>query len=451
MVSSSTSSTLTAFKVASDSRILEEKSISERRRDCLVLILHHLQKFGYLQTAAQLQIEAETILSHYDYADNIDLLHILADYEDYYSLKYGGEKPRYSRKGQSTDSKSLPRRRRGAGGGHSGCKTLDSEKMLVSKDFPFHPSSEEINGTSHTGPMRLLPKRPSRVTSSTKKTNDSDACSGLLTTNSKTISITDNSINDTSQHHTWFQESTTGSDDIQTTSSRNIPSLHVGGVTLTCTTYDDEDDDHDKNKNPSSSIPENHLFRTIKAIPSFGGDIEMKALAMTIQREILDQSPGVAWEDIVQLDDAKRLLTEAVILPLKYPSLFQGLLEPWRGVLLYGPSGTGKTLLAKAVASQSSSTFFNVSASSLVSKYRGDSEKLIRVLFSLARHNAPSTIFIDEVDAIMGNRGSGHSTSSSSSHSSWDVGCHGTTNEHEGSRRMKTELLIEMDGLGKGG
>ena len=118
-------------------------------------------------------------------------------------------------------------------------------------------------------------------------------------------------------------------------------------------------------------------------------------------------NPDVKWDDIIGLESAKRTIKEAVVYPIKYPQLFTGILSPWKGLLLYGPPGTGKTLLAKAVATECETTFFNISASSIVSKWRGDSEKLVRVLFEMARFYAPSTIFIDELESIMSIRGSG--------------------------------------------
>ncbi|EDO36214.1 predicted protein, partial [Nematostella vectensis] len=173
--------------------------------------------------------------------------------------------------------------------------------------------------------------------------------------------------------------------------------------------------------------------RLLKPLGGFAGLTgEWRDLAAVISRDIYLHNPDVRWDDIIGLDAAKRLVKEAVVYPIKYPQLFTGILSPWKGLLLYGPPGTGKTLLAKAVATECNTTFFNISASSIVSKWRGDSEKLVRVLFELARFHAPSTIFLDELESLMSQRGTG-----------------GGGAEHEGSLRMKTELLVQMDGLAR--
>ena len=104
-----------------------------------------------------------------------------------------------------------------------------------------------------------------------------------------------------------------------------------------------------------------------------------------VEREVVDMNPNVSFDDIAELDTAKRALTEAVVLPLLMPDFFVGLRRPWKGVLLYGPPGTGKTLLAKALATQGKTTFFNVSPTTFASKWKGESEKLVRILFEMAR------------------------------------------------------------------
>jgi vacuolar protein-sorting-associated protein 4 len=113
---------------------------------------------------------------------------------------------------------------------------------------------------------------------------------------------------------------------------------------------------------------------------SGGGDDEdadSKKLRGALAGAILQDKPNVSWEDVAGLEQAKEALKEAVILPIKFPHLFQGKRQPWKGILLYGPPGTGKSYLAKAVATEANSTFFSVSSSDLVSKWMGESERYV--------------------------------------------------------------------------
>ena len=144
----------------------------------------------------------------------------------------------------------------------------------------------------------------------------------------------------------------------------------------------------------------------------------------------VDKAPTETYGDVGGLDNQIREIKEAVELPLTHPELYEEIgIKPPKGVILYGEPGTGKTLLAKAVANETSATFFRVVGSELVQKYSGEGPKLVRELFRLADEHAPSIVFIDEVDAI------GHKRIETSSGGKREV------------QRTMLELLNQLDGF----
>jgi vacuolar protein-sorting-associated protein 4 len=158
-------------------------------------------------------------------------------------------------------------------------------------------------------------------------------------------------------------------------------------------------------------------------------DAEKAKLRGALAGAIVQENPDISWDDVIGLENAKDSLKETVILPTRFPQLFTGKRKPFKGILLFGPPGTGKSYLAKAVATEADSTFFSVSSADLISKWQGESEKLVRNLFELARESegGRAIIFIDEVDSLCGSRSEGESDSM---------------------RRVKTEFLVQMDGVG---
>jgi transitional endoplasmic reticulum ATPase len=155
-------------------------------------------------------------------------------------------------------------------------------------------------------------------------------------------------------------------------------------------------------------------------------DAALAAVDPSAMREYVAESPAVTFDDVGGLEGAKETLTEAVQWPLVYGPLFDAAkTDPPTGVLLYGPPGTGKTLLARAVAGESGVNFVHVNGPELLDRYVGESEKAVREVFDRARQTAPSIVFLDEIDAIAGQRGE----------------------THEVTERVVSQLLTELDGV----
>ncbi|KAG2428803.1 hypothetical protein HXX76_011503 [Chlamydomonas incerta] len=436
-------SELAALKALSKAKESEEKRIQERRRNIIVLILRHLADHGYSDTYERLCTESNLTLQKVDVADNVDLIRILQEFEESYELKFGKRPKVVRRLVEEVSSGGGGVRMRAASGGPRPAPINGAGQAGAANGSPGSSASGVPVGVAAARPgAPSLEGPPISGALAAKQRRDAGAAAaaaGEVGRKAELLERRQAAMNSVKpppevgmQRIAGVQVDGRGGvlagmsrEDV---AAAQLQGLCVAGqaapiaASRAAAAGGGSDSDSD---------PENFFERRVlKPLPpQLQG--ELRDLGAAITRDIFTDSPNVRWEDIAGLDSAKRLIKEAVVMPIKYPQLFTGLLAPWKGVLLYGPPGTGKTLLAKAVATECRTTFFNISASSIISKWRGDSEKLVRVLFELARYHAPSTIFLDEIDALMAARGG--------------------EGEHEASRRMKTELLIQMDGLARGG
>ncbi|XP_061306511.1 katanin p60 ATPase-containing subunit A-like 2 isoform X9 [Pezoporus flaviventris] len=378
----------------------DEMRTEARRKNLLILILHYLMEKGYVDAAYALEQETKLSLRGFEVCDNIDLETILMEYESYYFVKFQ-KYPKITKK--------VP-------------DTAENKQQLRTRGRPRRAASSFHN----------LPRLRHQTVQQPLLTTSSGSAAEFKSFTKKSPSQNNDSAVTLEQSDFGLNISAISKSGGDGTHTRRVGG-NLGQVT------DFHGMIQDAVKVSSNGIVLNSLNcdpdpseRLLKPLSAFIGMTgEMRELATVVSKDIYLHNPNVKWDDIIGLDAAKRLVKEAVVYPIRYPQLFTGILSPWKGLLLYGPPGTGKTLLAKAVATECNTTFFNISASTIVSKWRGDSEKLVRVLFELARYHAPSTIFLDELESVMSQRGTAPG------------------GEHEGSRRMKTELLVQMDGLAR--
>ena len=210
----------------------------------------------------------------------------------------------------------------------------------------------------------------------------------------------------------------------QNSNDKNTNNYNFDFNALNNNNQNDNSNNHNNNNLRNNNINKNTNNQNK---PKSLHDKEEDAMDQKILSEIMTKNPGVKFSDIIGMNDMKQTLYEIIVVPTIRPDLFTGIRTPQRGILLFGPPGTGKTMIAKAIASECGSTFFNISASSLTSKWVGESEKTVRSLFKIAYQKVPSIIFIDEIDSILSKR---------------------SESENEATKRLKTEFLIQFDGLG---
>lgn len=346
----------------------EIRNVQIRKRNILFLVQRYLHDNGLYGTATSLANEAR-LNEELELCDNVDLDGIYLEYASYYQLKFG-KYPKIVRKAKPTVK-------------------LEVSAKTKKKQLKTNPSAGVADNkeTTQTSPNAEESKKMS-----------------LLNFDVNDLQVTVKKM-DTHLKPEGSQEKQAETDTLE-------------------------------KRRPSEALSRlQEIQHTAKGISAgAGGDMllscqEWQNLAELVKSTILSDNLKLKWSDICGNNQAIEIIKEAVLTPLKYPQLFSSTLKPWRSVLLHGPPGSGKTLLAKVLYAETRDkvTFFNITSSVVISKWRGESEKLLKILFYLAQRHAPSIIFFDEIEGLTSKRD--------------------RSTDHESSKRFKNELLQLMDGM----
>ena len=304
--------TLLALKAQTSLKASEEEASQNRSRNVLVLVQDYLIRNGYVDSAAALKSEGGATLQRFEGADNVDLAMVMQEYEEYYEFKFG-KKPKLARRTENADGD-------------------DDAKFARSKSSDVARKKIEIDM-----------KRAKEIREKANRT--SGVQSGVLQAVENRLGVGGGGgaplpiVGSAAVGARAMTKSASESDGV----AAGPDSFSIGGSAIDLQVRRQAFNSNNNNAGNHDDEPVVNR-RLLKPLPSFGGDFELRSLGETIQRDILQTSPNVKFDDVVELHEAKRLLKEAVVMPLKYPMLFTGLLSPWCGVLLYGPPGTGALL-----------------------------------------------------------------------------------------------------------
>lgn len=355
----------------------EIRHIQTRRKNILYLIQRYLNDNGFYGTANTLKAEAK-LSDEFELCDNIDLDGMYLEYASYYQLKFG-KYPKILRK--------------------------------------LSASQQQVNVIAGPKCTRKKHKQPKMLATADKDGRGDEHQAHTPTCDVNELQITVTKM-DT---QTKSEQSQQQLQQLQQQKNPDHITFSLDADILEMNPPHREQLSRLQDIQHGGNMANNDLLLTTQ---------EWQNLADLIKSCITREDLQLKWSDICGNLKAVEIIKEAVLLPLQYPQLFSNGLKPWRSVLLHGPPGSGKTLMAKILYSETRNkgiTFFNITSSIVISKWRGESEKLLKVLFHMAQKLSPSVIFFDEIEGLTSKRD--------------------RSVDHESSKRFKNELLQLMDGL----